>query len=178
MVPNIQNANLVQRGAALVPSGELSKTVVNVKESSSTDTIRPLSRIYYRGQSWREVSILEPHFNIGLIIDTTNIRDPHVSAMNKPATRCQLTSLVVLNPNTDETTTDSINDSVGKWLKANKVSQSVGNLAFIGTGQDAFDKMIRSDSIHAVYVIVPTRYVYCRENSCGRLNIVVVFVYH
>jgi len=153
MVPNIQNANLVQRG---VPSGELSKAVANIKETSSTDNMRPLSRIYYRGQSWREVSILEPHFNIGLIIDSTNIRDPHVSAMNKPATRCQLTSLVVLNPNTNETTTDSMNDSVGKWLKANKISQSAESLDFIGTGQGAFDKMISSDSIHAVYVIVPT----------------------
>jgi len=32
-------------------------------------------------------------------------------------------------------------------------------LDFIGTKQDGCDKMLRSDSIHAVYIIVPPRYV-------------------
>eukprot|EP00536_Pseudo-nitzschia_multiseries_P007186 jgi/Psemu1/319072/estExt_fgenesh1_pm.C_1660008 len=103
--------------------------------------------------SWRKPSTLEPHFNIGLILDSTKTKDPHVSAINKPASLCQLTSVVVLQPDTNETTDESIRESVGTWLNSNKVAEGAEHLDFIGTGQDGCDQMLASESIHAVYCI-------------------------
>jgi len=91
-----------------------------------------------------------------LIVDSICIKDVHVSAINKPASRCQLNSIVILQSGIDKTnSTSSLNDFVGEWLESNKVSKDVGHLDFIGTGQDGCDKMLRSDSIHAVYILVP-----------------------
>ena len=150
MVPNIQKNTLVQQEPTLIESKEpISPSGVRTKNPKSC----------CKSSSWQEISS-EPYFNIGLIIDSTCIKDAHVSAINKPASGCQLTSLVVLHPNTHETnSTSSMKNSVGKWLKSNKVSADVEHLCFIGAGQEGCDKMLSSDSIHAVYIIVPCRYV-------------------
>jgi len=163
MAPNIKKNTILEREATLIPGDlereELPEPVANAntnknttagsntKENKSTN-----SKKCCRSPSWREVSHIEPHFNIGLIIDSTDIKDAHVSAMNKPASCSKLTSLVVLNPN--KSTTASINDSVGKWFESNKVAADVEHLDFIGTGKEGCEKMLRSDSIHAVYIIV------------------------
>lgn len=145
MVPNIQKNTLVQQEPTLIES----------KEPISPSVIRTNPKSYCKSSSWQEISS-EPYFNIGLIIDSTCIKDAHVSAINKPASGCQLTSLVVLHPNTDETNSaSSMNDSVGKWLKSNKVSADVERFCFVGAGQEGCDKMLSSNSIHAVYIIVP-----------------------
>lgn len=162
MVPNIQKSTLVQQESSLL-SSRGKKNELRLSNSVSDPNIVTKSSIkaesnskkYSGSLSWQEMS-LEPHFNIGLIIDSTLIKDAHVSAMNKPASRCRLTSLVVLHPGVDETESiSSLNKFVGKWLESNKVSADVEDLDFIGTKQDGCDIMLRSDSIHAVYIVVP-----------------------
>jgi len=106
--------------------------------------------------TWRETSPNEAHFNIGLIIYSTNTKDAHVSAINKPASRCELTAIVVLNMSNSNTFTNpTIKESVGKWLESNKVAKDVEDIDFIGQGNEGCEKMLCSDSIHAVYIIVP-----------------------
>jgi len=146
---------MVQQGLPLMTSGLESLSNVNIV-TKSTAKIISNSKKYCKSSSWQEISS-EPYFNIGLIIDSTCITDAHVSAINKPASRCHLTSLVVLHPTSDETnSTSSMNDSVGKWLESNKVSSAdVECLDSVGTGQGGWEEMLRSDSIHAVYIIVP-----------------------
>jgi len=147
MVPNIQKGSLVQQE---------SSTLKQLQESVSKSTIatNSISKVTSRSSSWQELSP-EPDFNIGLIIDSTNIKDAHVSAINKPASRCQLVSAVVLHPNGADETHSTLKESVKKWLRTNKVSADVESLDFIGTGWSGCAEMLRSDAIHAVYVIVP-----------------------
>jgi hypothetical protein len=127
-------------------------TTTNININKSTNLSTSIKK-YTRSQCWRDVSPSEPHFNIGLIIDSTFIKDKHASAINNPATRCDLTALVVLD------STNSIKESVEEWLKSNKVAKDVDDIDFIGQGKEGCEKMLRSDSIHAVYIIVPPRYV-------------------
>lgn len=159
MVPNIQKNISVQQESSLFSSDLRlnearhidSTTGLNIV-TKCDDKIASNSENCCRSSSWKNVS----HFNIGLIIDSTFIKDAHVSAINKPASRCRLTSLVVLHPGSHEM--DSVlskNNSVRKWLALNKISVSVEDLDYIGTKQDGCDKMLRSNSIHAVYIIVP-----------------------
>jgi hypothetical protein len=125
-------------------------TITNINKSTNANFN---VKKYTRSQCWRDASPSEPHFNIGLIIDSTIIKDIHASAINNPATRCDLTALVVLD------STNSIKESVGEWLESNKVDKDVDDIDFIGQGREGCEKMLRSDSIHAVYIIVPPRYV-------------------
>lgn len=142
--------------------GALAESVTDESVELKDDSeVRSNSKKFHRSPSWQELSP-EPYFNIGLIINSTCIRDAHVSAINKPASRCQLTSVVVLHPDVEEPNSDSsssIHDSVRTWLQYNKVSADVNHLDFVGTGQSGCDEMLRSSSIHAVYIIVPPRYV-------------------
>lgn len=159
MVPNIQKNSLTQQQTSLFSSdlrgkeAGLTETVSGVNIVTKHENKIPSNSKKCCGSlSWQEVS----HFNIGVIIDSTLIKDAHVSAINKPASLCRLTSLVVLDPSADEMISESSrNNSVNKWLASNKVSLDVESLDFIGTKQDGCDKMLRSDSIHAVYIIVP-----------------------
>ncbi|VEU37057.1 unnamed protein product [Pseudo-nitzschia multistriata] len=158
MVPNIQTNATAEGESTLVTSALEGKENLllpiptDIKSSSNAKNksrIKNLSRT----PSWREASTIEPQYKIGLILDSTKINDPHVSTINKPATRCQLTSIVVLQPDTNETTPDTINESVGKWLTSNKVTEGIEHLEFIGIGEEGCDKMLRSESIDAVYII-------------------------
>jgi predicted dehydrogenase len=153
MVPNILKEPLAQQTSTL---NQLQESVSNINiATKSISKMASSSNKLHRSASWQELSP-EPDFNIGVIIDSTRIKDAHVSAINKPASRCQLVSVVVLHPSTDEAnSTSSLKDSVKKWLKSNKVSANVEHLDFIGTEQSGCDEMLRSSSIHAVYVIVP-----------------------
>jgi len=123
-------------------------TTTNININKSTNVSASIKK-YTRSQCWRDVSPSEPHFNIGLIIDSTSIKDRHASTINNPATRCDLTALVVLD------STNSIRKSVEEWLESNKVAKDVDDIDFIGQGKEGYEKMLRSDSIHAVYIIVP-----------------------
>jgi len=152
MVPNIEKKN----------KPELFK--------SATSPVSPSqhTKKFLRTTSWQEISF-ESHFNIGLILNSTCIRDMHVSAINKPASRCHLSSLVILNPNEHEADCDDacsddsenknsnkmLHQSVERWLQRNKIAADVNDLDYIGTGKASCDKMLQSDQIHAVYIIVP-----------------------
>lgn len=153
MVPNIQKDSLSQQESTLKQLQEsVSNGSIAIKSISNMATT---SKKFHRSSSWQELSP-EPDFNIGLIIDSTCIKDTHVSAINKPASRCQLVSVVVLHPSAGETNSaSSLQDSVQRWLKSNKVSADIEYLDFIGTGQSGCDEMLRSASIDAVYIIVP-----------------------
>mmetsp|Transcript_20756 Transcript_20756/g.48852 ORF Transcript_20756/g.48852 Transcript_20756/m.48852 type:complete len:448 (+) Transcript_20756:284-1627(+) len=158
MVPNIQKNTMIQGESTTISSAIGVKkdccfdSTVNTITNTPADG-KPNYKNLFRIPSWRQPSRLEPHFNIGLILDSTNTKDPHVSAINKPASLCQLTSVVVLQPNTHEMTPQSVRDSVGTWLNSNKVAEGVEHLDFIGTGQDGCNQMLASESIHAVYII-------------------------
>ena len=168
MVPNIQKDTLGQQGSTLKPLQESVVSSINVATNSSTKMasntrntrLKSTSlKKFNRSSSWQELSP-EPDFHIGLIIDSTWTKDVHVSAMNKPASRCILTSVVVLEPDPGETET-SIRDSVSRWLEVNKVFANVEDLDFIGTGRGGCDEMLSLEFIDAVYVLVPPRYVGC-----------------
>mmetsp|Transcript_536 Transcript_536/g.1257 ORF Transcript_536/g.1257 Transcript_536/m.1257 type:complete len:454 (-) Transcript_536:27-1388(-) len=155
MVPNIQKDTLGQQGSALNQlQDSVSRVNIATKSTSRVESrVESSTKKYNRSSSWQELSA-EPDFNIGLIIDSTCIKDTHVSAINKPASRCTLSSVVVLGP-CDGETNSSLNDSVEKWLRANKVSANVEYLDFIGVGQSGCDEMLSSDYVDAVYIIVP-----------------------
>ena len=152
----------MQQESSLLPSRVKEKELRLPNSDAKVVTKRAIeissnSKKYCGSPSWQEAS-LEPHFNIGLIIDSTLTKDAHVSAINKPASRCRLMSIVVLHPSVDEIESVlSLNTSVRMWLESNKVSADVDDFDFIGTKQDGCDVMLRSNSIHAVYVIVPPR---------------------
>ncbi len=151
MVPNIQNGALVEQESTLK---QLKESMPN-SSIATNDFSKMTANKHHRSSSWQAL-YPDPDFNIGLILNSTSIKDAHVSAINKPASRCQLVSVVVLHPNESEKNSSlSLKDSVRRWLKSNKVSSDVDELDFIGTGQSACSEMLRSDSIDAVYVIVP-----------------------
>jgi len=151
MVPNIQKETLGKQGSALTQLQD-SVSQVNIATKSTSKMVSNTKK-YSRSSSWQELSS-EPDFNIGLIIDSTCIKDTHVSAINKPASRATLTSVVVLEPCSDEKNS-SLKDSVARWLQANKVSANVEQLDYVGMGQSGCDDMLRSDYVDAVYIIVP-----------------------
>lgn len=151
MVPNIQKDALGQQGSALK---QLQDTISGVEVTTkSTSKMVTNTKKVNRSSSWQELSP-EPDFNIGLIIDSTCIKDAHVSAINKPASRCTLTSVVVLGACAGETYS-SLKNAVGRWLETNKVSANVEHLDFIGTGKSGCDEMLHLDCVDAVYIIVP-----------------------
>lgn len=154
MVPNIQKGTLVKQESTLK---QLKESVT--KSSIATNDFSKMTANNSHHKSWQAL-YPDPDFNIGLIIDSTSIKDAYVSAINKPASRCQLVSAAVLHPSESEVNSlQSLKDSMRKWLKANNVTVDVEELDFIGTGRSACGEMLRSDSIDAVYVIVPPWYV-------------------
>ncbi len=156
MVPNIQKGAFVEQQSTLK---QLKESVPKSSIATNDFSKMTAAKNYHRSSSWQALHP-DPDFNIGLIIDSTSIKDAHVSAINKPASRCQLVSAVVLHPSESEMNSlQSLKDSVRRWLKANNVTANVEELDFIGTGQTACGEMLCSDSIDAVYVIVPPRYV-------------------
>lgn len=169
-------------------------TMTTTEEKLSPSSIRKLA--YHRSRSWREVST-EPHFNIGILIGSTSVKDRHVSAISKPASQCTLTRLVVLHPIQGEDLCVSVDD----WLSSNKISNGRGckyidekeeentaaekaaaasanddqqqhaevhNIIFddelggaehlgIDHGDDGWNKMLTSDDVDAVYIVLPPR---------------------
>jgi hypothetical protein len=89
---------------------------------------------FHRSKSWRAVST-EPHFNIGILIGSTSVKDRHVSAISKPASQCTLTHLVVLHPIQGEDLCVSVDD----WLTSNKIGNGHGCKYADGDGADRDD---------------------------------------
>jgi hypothetical protein len=107
---------------------------------------------------WREIGVTttEPDFNIGILIDDITMIDRHLSAMSKPASRCFLTNVVVLNPPLDCDDESQVHQSVQKWLKINKVDVEVEDLT-VGEGIDGYEKMLKQTDIDAVYIVLSPR---------------------
>jgi hypothetical protein len=114
------------------------------------------SKAYSKLSSWREIKPTEPDFNIGILIDDIKIIDRHVSAMSKPASRCFLTSVVVLNPPLDCENEMHVQEAVRNWLKLNKVDVDVEELV-IGQGLDGYQEMLKQTDIDAVYIVLSPR---------------------
>lgn len=100
----------------------------------------------------------EPDFNIGILIDDISIVDRHVSAMSKPASRCFLTSVVVLNPpeGCDGGDPTQVRNAVREWLELNKLDVDVEDL-IIGQGIDGYQEMLKHTDIDAVYIVLSPR---------------------
>jgi hypothetical protein len=108
--------------------------------------------------TWREIvtTNTEPDFNVGILIDDITIIDRQLSAMSKPASRCFLTSVIVLNPPLDCDDETQLQHSVQNWLKTNKVDVNVEDL-ILGQGVDGYQEMLKQSDIDAVYIVLSPR---------------------
>ncbi|KAL3926002.1 MAG: hypothetical protein SGILL_000001, partial [Bacillariaceae sp.] len=101
--------------------------------------------------SWREIGTpSEPFFNVAILIDDINVMDSHASAMSKPASRCYLTNVVVLNSTSDDP--KQVQESVKEWLRMNKIDVDVEDLD-IGQGLVGYTEMLKQLEIDAVYIV-------------------------
>lgn len=105
--------------------------------------------------SWREIGTpSEPFFNVAILIDDINVMDSHASAMSKPASRCYLTNVVVLNSTSDDP--KQVQESVKEWLRMNKIDVDVEDLD-IGQGLVGYTEMLKQLEIDAVYIVLSPR---------------------
>jgi outer membrane PBP1 activator LpoA protein len=79
-----------------------------------------------------------------------------LSAMSKPASRCFLTNVVVLNPPTDCDDEKQVHQSVQNWLKINKIDVDGEDLV-LGEGIDGYQEMLKQTDIDAVYIVLSPR---------------------
>jgi hypothetical protein len=98
--------------------------------------------------SWSELTG-EPHFKIGIVINSCTTNDRHISAIYRPASMCSVGSLVVLHPQIDENKTESMH----KWLESNRLEKFEQDIT-IRWGQEGFEELLKSQ-IDAVYISVP-----------------------
>lgn len=127
-----------------MPLSNLNKSV----EHSKTEDVDEFGLKYSGIPTWRELTG-EPHFKVGIVIDSSSTNDRHISAMSRPASMCSLRSLVVLHPQKEE----NKNESVRNWLDKNRHAECEKNIT-IGWGQEGFEDLLKSD-VDAVYIIVP-----------------------
>jgi hypothetical protein len=106
--------------------------------------------------SWREIKTPtgEPDFNVAILIDDIHVLDRHASAMSKPASRCFLTHVVVLNSSTNEE--KQVQESVKEWLRKNKIDLDVQDLD-IGQGMEGYSEMLKEKDVDAVYIVLSPR---------------------
>jgi hypothetical protein len=150
-------ASSMQLGLDEPPSLPKKKEIIpTAKNSSNKSKTNPKS--YMKMPSWRLPSSSEPDFYIGVLIDDTNVKDRHLSAMSKPASRCFLASVVVLNTNSSNDSEEDVRDSVKEWLKRNKVDEDVDDVV-IGYGKEGYEEMLTHSDIDAVYIVLSPRYV-------------------
>jgi hypothetical protein len=90
------------------------------------------------------------HFNIGVVIYQSNISDRHVYAISNPASSCDVTSLVVLTPAKEEEGQPASTDG---WLDKHNLGDRKKDID-IAWGEAGFEKLLKTDSIDAVYIIV------------------------
>jgi len=90
-----------------------------------------------------------PHFNVGIIINSSSTNDRHIPSIAKPATPCTLSSVVVLNPETDE----DREDSMKKWFERHQMHAEASTIS-VGWGREGLQELLQSE-VDAVYIIVP-----------------------
>jgi dihydrofolate reductase len=148
------------------PSGGTTTGHSKAKTSSNSVNVNVNTKMkcYNKMPSWREISPSEPDFSVAILVDDVNIKDRHVSALSKPASRCYLTNIVVLNTSTSTKTNDTneqqheLENSVQEWLKLNRVDVDVEDV-FIAHGKEGYEEMLKEKEVDAVYVLVSPRYV-------------------
>jgi hypothetical protein len=137
---------------------EESSHVSIVTSPGSKRNSSSINKTYVKLPSWREIGMnaTEPDFNIGILIDDITVIDRHLSAMSKPASRCFLTSVVVLNPPLDCEDEKHLQQSFQNWLKINKIDVDVGDL-ILGEGIGGYQNMLEQTDIDAVYIVLSPR---------------------
>jgi dihydrofolate reductase len=122
-------------------------------QSSSAPPMSSVNKkCYDKMPSWREISkSSEPDFCVAILIDDIHIKDRHVSALSKPASRCYLTNIVVLH--SSENDEKEVQVSVDKWLKLNRVDVDVEDIV-ITHGKNGYEQMLTDKEVDAVYVLV------------------------
>ena len=105
---------------------------------------------YARIPSWRELTG-EPHFQIGIVVESSATTDRHIAAISRPASMCSLASVVVLHPSNEEE--EKQPDTIDGWLDQNHMHNQKGEIK-VRWGQEGFNDLLES-SIDAVYIIVP-----------------------
>ena len=101
--------------------------------------------------NWSELTG-EPQFKLGIVVDKTVTTDIHLASIGKPASSCEVASLVVLKaPPKDESASSSI---LKEWLEANSVNCNSEGIS-VGWGECGYDNLLESTSIDAVYIILP-----------------------
>jgi hypothetical protein len=137
---------------------EESSHVSFVTSPGSKRNSSSINKTYVKFPSWREIGMnaTEPDFNIGILLDDITVIDRHLSAMSKPASRCFLTSVVVLNPPLDCDDEKQLHQSFQNWLKINKIDVDVGDL-ILGEGIGGYQNMLEQTDIDALYIVLSPR---------------------
>ena len=90
-----------------------------------------------------------PHFKVGIIIESSSTKDLHVPSIAKPATPCTLSSVVVLYPGKGE----DKEVSMMEWLGRHQM-QAVAPSVVVGWGQEGLEDLLADAEVDAVYIIV------------------------
>ncbi|KAG7364384.1 oxidoreductase family, NAD-binding Rossmann fold domain containing protein [Nitzschia inconspicua] len=143
---------------SILPNDILDKSLPKV--GGEQNSLGNKNNTYLKMPSWREIgmtNVAEPDFNIGILIDDISIIDRHVSAMSKPASRCFLTSVVVLNPPLDCDDESQVKTAVREWLEINNLDVDADDLV-IGQGIEGYQEMLKQIDIDAVYIVLSPSY--------------------
>ena len=164
MTPNLERNDRIQNPATTTTTdAKMTQIVLDEPppNSPSGKDVSPTKRVsnssnpksFLKMPSWREIKATtgEPDFNVAILIDDINVLDRHASAMSKPASRCFLTHVVVLNSNSDQ-----VQESVQEWLFRNKIDVDVADLD-IGQGLEGYAKMLKQGDVDAVYIVLSPR---------------------
>ena len=101
--------------------------------------------------SWSELTG-EPFFNLGIVVNEATTTDIHLSSIGKPASSCEVKSLVVLQATQQNGTKPR--SILKEWLEANSLESNPEEIS-VGFGEQGFEELIHSPGIQAVYIILP-----------------------
>ena len=118
------------------------------KENDSSSMVTSKLR-YTDTPNWFEL-IGEPVFKFGIVISQSTTQDRHIYAMSKPASFCQVRTVVVLTPPEEGENPDCMDD----WLDRNSLGRHKQDVN-IAWGEQGFQNLLQDSSIDAVYIIVP-----------------------
>jgi hypothetical protein len=90
-----------------------------------------------------------PHFKIGIIINSSSTNDRHIPSIAKPATPCTLISVAVLHSEENE----DREVSMDKWFEKHQLQAEASTIT-VGWGREGLQALLESE-VDAVYIIVP-----------------------
>jgi len=157
MAPNTNTLNDTIRMSSIMPTTASPPPMPLGLDEPPPACKKTNKKLYAKMPSWREISSSsEPDFNVAILLDDVHVKDRHVSAMSKPASRSYLTSIVVLNPCSNDE--KEVRESVREWLKMNQTDVDVDDIV-IGKGKEGYEEMLKEQSdIDAVYVVLSPSY--------------------